>query len=103
MAYKVKRTNAFDRDLDAVIGYIALSLENKPAAASLLNDIEKCYGELERMPLMYAACHDPYLRELGYRKAVIHNYILIYKVNEDEKIVYIMRLFHGRQDYEKLI
>ena len=55
------------------------------------------------MPLMYETCHDPYLKELGYRKAVIRNYILIYKVNSETKTVYIMRLFHGRQDYDKLI
>ena len=55
------------------------------------------------MPLMYEACHDPYLKELGYRKAVIRNYIMVYKVDKDVKAVYVMRLFHGRQDYEKLI
>ena len=52
---------------------------------------------------MYVSCNDPHLKSLGYRKAVIRNYILIYKVDETEKIVYLMRLFHGRQDYEKLI
>ena len=103
MAYKIHKTDAFERDLDAVIGYIVLSLENKIAAASLLDAIEKCYDDLERMPLMYEACHDPYLKELGYRKAGIHNYIIVYKVDEESKIVNIMRLFHGRQNYEKLI
>ncbi len=103
MAYRILKTDAFQRDLDAVIAYIILSLENKAAAASLLDAIEKSYGELERMPLMYEACRDPYLKELGYRKAGIHNYIIVYKVDEGRKIVTLMRLFHGRQDYEKLI
>ena len=52
---------------------------------------------------MYEACHDSYLKELGYRKAVIRNYIMVYKVDKDAKAVYVMRLFHGRRDYEKLI
>lgn len=103
MAYKIVKTDAFQRDLDAVIRYIAVSLENRIAAVSLLDAIEDSYEGLERMPLMYEACHDPYLKELGYRKAVIRNYIMIYKVNSETKTVYIMRLFHGRQDYEKLI
>lgn len=103
MAYKLLKTDAFQRDLDAVIGYIALSLANKPAAVSLLDAIEKSYEELVRMPLMFEACHDPYLKELGYRKAGIHNYIMVYKVDEERKTVTLMRLFHGRQDYEKLI
>lgn len=103
MGYKLVKTDSFQRDLDAAIGYIALSLENKTAAVSLLNAIEQCYDGIERMPLMYEACHDPRLRELGYRKVVIRNYIMIYQVDKDRETVNILRFFHGRQDYEKLI
>ena len=103
MAYKIVKTDSFQRDLDAVIGYIALSLENRIAAASLLDAVEKSYDGIEQMPLMYEACHDPHLRELGYRKVVIRNYIMIYQVDKDRETVNILRLFHGRQDYEKLI
>lgn len=62
MAYKIIKTDSFQRDLAAVISYIVLSLENKPAAVLLLKAIETCYDELERMPLMYEACHDPHLQ-----------------------------------------
>lgn len=53
MAYKLIKTDSFHRDLDAVIAYIALSLENRIAAASLLDAVEKSYDGIERMPLMY--------------------------------------------------
>ena len=103
MAYKLVKTDSFQRDLDTAIGYIILSLGNKTAADSLLKDIEQCYDGMERMPLMYEACHDPRLRELGYRKVVIRNYIMIYQVEKDRETINILRFFHGRQDYEKLI
>lgn len=103
MVYKINRTDAFQRDLDAAIGYIVISLENKIAATALLDAIEKSYDNLEHMPLMYEACHDPALKELGYRKVGVHNYIMVYKVDEDARTVNMMRFFHGRQDYEKLI
>ena len=103
MGYRIVKTDAFERDLDGVIAYIVLSLENRTAAASLLDDIEKCYGDLERMPLMYEACRDPNLNALGYRKAGIRNYVMVYKVDEAAKQVMILRLFHGKQDYAKLI
>lgn len=103
MAYKLIKTDSYLRDLDAVIGYIALSLENKIAAASLMDAIEKSYDGIERMPLMYEACRDPYLKGLGYRKAVIRSYVMIYRVEEETETVHILRLFHGRQNYEKLI
>ena len=39
----------------------------------------------------------------GYRKAVIKNYILVYRVDEKNNIVYVFHIFYGRRDYEKLI
>jgi plasmid stabilization system protein ParE len=103
MAYDLIKTDPFQQDLDSVIGYITLVLKNKVAAASLLDSVQKCYDEIERMPLMYEACRDPYLKSLGYRKAIIHNYVMVYKVDEEHKTVHILRFFHGSQDYEKLI
>lgn len=103
MGYKIVETNSFQKDLDHVISYIVLALKNGPAAAALLDAVDKCYDGLEQTPFMYAACNDPYLKELGYRKAGVKNYIIVYKVDEAAKTVNIMRLFHGRQDYEKLI
>ena len=55
------------------------------------------------MPLMYEACRDPNLNALGYRKAGIRNYVMVYEVDEAAKQVTILRLFHGKQDYAKLI
>jgi plasmid stabilization system protein ParE len=103
MAYDLIKTDPFQQDLDSAIGYITLVLKNKVAAASLLDSVKKCYDEIERMPLMYEACRDPYLKSLGYRKAIIHNYVMVYKVDEEHQTVHIMRFFHGSQDYEKLI
>lgn len=103
MAYKIVKTDSFQRDLDAVVGYIALSLENRSAARALLDAIGKVYDNLECMPLMYEACRDPYLHELGFRKAVVHNYVIIYKVDEEQETVYVLRLFHGWQDYKNLL
>ena len=103
MAYKLIKTDSFQRDLDAAVAYIALSLENKVAAASLLDAVERTYDGIERMPLMYEACRDPHLKALGYRRAVIQNYIMVYKADSETETVYMMWLFHGRQDYEKLI
>ena len=102
MAYKVIETSQAEQDLDNIVSYIVNILGN-PSAAALLDDVEKYYSSLEDMPMLFEACRSPHLRALGYRKAGIRNYIMIYKVNESKKEVIILRFFHGRQDYEKLI
>ncbi len=103
MGYKVVQTDLFQHDLDGVIRYIALALDNKSAATALLDAMDRCFDDLGRTPLMYEVCRDPHLRELGYRRAVIRSYIVVYKVDDTARRVTILRLFHGRQDYENLI
>lgn len=48
---------------------------------------------------MYEYCNDVRLKQWGYRKAIIKNYILVYRVDDKNKIVYILRIFYGRQNY----
>lgn len=103
MAYKVMETELALQDLDHILAYIALTLCNPSAAASFADEVEKCYSILEKMPLTAALCREPRLRALGYRKAVIKNYVMVYKVDKAKKTVIILRFFYGRQNYETLI
>ena len=103
MAYEIIKTELAEQDLDSILGYMVLSLANPSAAASFADAVEACYSDLEKMPLMYELCRDSQLRALAYHKAVIKNYIMVYKVDEAAKNVHILRFFYGRQDYEKLI
>ena len=103
MGYKIKSTQLAQQDLDSILAYIAKDLENPIAASRLLDEVDACYAHLENMPLMYEQCQDPQLRMLGYRKAIIQNYVMIYRVDKTIRTVYILRFFYGRRDYERLI
>lgn len=103
MAYKIVVTEAAHEDLDSTFGYIAERLSNPTAAVRLLEQVEECYGKLKSFPLMYEACRDARLHSLGYRKAVIGNFVLVYRPVEAEKTVYVLRFFYGGRDYEKLL
>lgn len=47
--------------------------------------------------------YDVRLKAMGYRRITVKNYVIIYKIVESIKTVYIMRCFYGGRDYEKLI
>ena len=55
------------------------------------------------MPYLYALCSSPQLSARSYRKAVLRNYLLIYRVDEAQKTVYLLRFFYGRRQYETLL
>ena len=101
--YKLFITELAHQDLGHIISYIAVKLSNPKAAGDFLDEVTACYGFLKSTPKMYERCQDRRLGEEGYRKAVIKNYVLVYKISEESKTVSIMRFFYGAQDYTKLI
>lgn len=103
MAYKISITDLALRDLESIVEYISMELGNSTAASAFLDAVDECYGNLKTMPLMFERCRDPRLRDLGYRRAVLKNYVMVYRVTEAEQTVYILRFFYGSRDYEKLI
>ena len=101
--YKLNVSELAHQDLDRIISYIAVELANSRAASDFLEEVDKCYSNLIINPLMYAKCHDKRLEKEGYRKVLIKNYVLVYKINEASKTVSILRFFYGAQDYVNLI
>ena len=101
--YKLIVTEAAHQDLDNIVAYISVQLSNPKSAGEFANAVTACHGFLKNNPVMYERCQDGRLRQEGYRKAVIKNYVLVYKVNEASQTVSIMRCFYGAQDYTKLI
>lgn len=101
--YKLIVTEFAHQDLDNIISYISIQLANPAAADRFLDEVEGCYNFLIRNPMMYEKCRDTWLDAEGYRKAVINNYIAVYRIDEVKKTVIILRFFYGAQDYIKLI
>ena len=101
--YKVLITELAQTDLDEIVEYIAVQLCNPIAAGDLLDEVDKCYSYLRSNPFIYAKSEDARLEKEGYRKALIKNYILFFKVFEDEKKVIVYRIIYGARDYQKLL
>lgn len=101
--YKLVITELAHQDLDRIVSYIVVQLSNSKAAGDFLDEVTACYGFLKSTPMMYERCQDRRLGEERYRKAVIKNYVLVYKISEESKTVSIMRFFYSAQDYTKLI
>lgn len=101
--YSIYITDLAHEDFDSIISYMAIQLSAPTAATEFADAIEKCYDNLKSNPLMYQQCRDVRLKKQAYRRAVIKNYVLVYRIEEKEKRVYIYRIFYGARDYEKLI
>lgn len=99
MAYKLRITEKAEQDLDAILHYILTELKNMDAAIRLADEVERHYKLLSENPRLYGECQQPMLRRSHYRKVVIGGYLMIYRVDETNGIVYIERYFSELQDY----
>ena len=103
MNYNLVITKPAEKDLADILQYVSKDLSAPKAASDLLDDILKCYDNISLNPLMYALCDNDRLKSKEYRKAVVKNYIMLYRVDEEKQTIYIMRFIYGRRDYINLL
>ena len=77
--FTLEITASADDDLDQITDYLGTTLANPPAATAFLDEVERVSDTLEETPLLFPLCSDPRLAELGYRKAIVRAYILVYE------------------------
>jgi len=103
MAYKLSVADRAEQDSDSIADYIAADLQAPKAALDFLDEVDACHDRLRENPFLYEMCRDPRLKKEGYRRAVIGNYVMLYKVFEHKAEVIVYRVFYGQQNYTKLI
>lgn len=101
--YRVRMMPLAADDLESVYDYIAKTLHAEQAAHNLMRDIEDAITRLADFPLSAPKCLDETLSMKGYRKLVVHNYLILYLVDQTNQEVLIMRVMYGRRQYEQLI
>jgi len=101
--YRIKVEQPAKEDFNNIITYITETLDAPVAALSFMDEVEACYVRIQGNPYLYESCREPRLRERGYRRAVIGNYIMVYKPLDEVKVVEVHRFFYGPQNYIELI
>ncbi|MCK5686401.1 type II toxin-antitoxin system RelE/ParE family toxin [bacterium] len=101
--YELKITTKASEDLNEIYSYIAGEISNEIAALNLMDEIEKNILRLKEFPFSCSYVEDIILKDKGYRKLIVKNYITFYIVNDKDKKVVIMRVLYGRQNYQSII
>ena len=101
--YTVKMIPKAAGDLHDIYRYISEELFATSAATNILERIEKEIMKLKKFPFSCNYVADEYLRNKGYRKLIVDNYIVFYLIVEEREQVIIMRVLYGKQKYEDLL
>ena len=101
--YKILVSEEYHQDLQKILHYILHDLRAPLAAADFLDAIEDTVQGLSSMPYRFEMVRDETLNRKGYRKCIIKNNLLFYKVFEEEKTVRIYRLIYARRNWVRLL
>lgn len=101
MACSVCLADEASRDLDGIVAYLCKVLGAPTSAAELLDTDDAFVDVVGEYPEAYPLVIDAHLARLGYRKALLKSYVMLYREVGDE--VVISRIFHQSQDYARLV
>ncbi|MDR3216261.1 MAG: type II toxin-antitoxin system RelE/ParE family toxin [Clostridiaceae bacterium] len=95
-------TEPANDDLKDIVAYIAA--DNIVNALRIHDKIMECLHLLENNPGIGVYPKSKKLRNEGYRKLIIDNYVAMYRLSESGKNeIYVIRVFHGAMNYEKYL
>jgi len=103
MGYKLIVSTKSRKDINKITEYIINELKNPQAADRFLDDVAEKYEHIMENPHIYASCDNSNLKQLGYRKIVIKNYLILYRIDEENQIVYVVSIVYGRSNYPEML
>lgn len=98
--YNVKLSVQAKEDYKSIIKYIKYKLLEPTIAERYAELIRNEINTLKYDPQKFAIIDYDILKQYKFRKLIIKNYIVFYRINEDEKIVNVERILYCATDWK---
>ncbi len=95
--YKVKINPKAIRELDSIYEYIANEKLTPENAKGQIGRIKKAILNLDTFPQSHQQRNEGRYAERDYRQLLVDNYIVVFRIDETEKTVYVVTVqYQGR-------
>ena len=101
--YKIQFSKNAKTDLIDTYSYIKYNLQETAIAKKLIAKIREEINKLKDNPTIYAVIKDEIIKKREIRKIKVNNYIVFYRVEENNKVVEIVRIMYGRRNWTKIL
>lgn len=101
--YLVHLTSQFSEEFDKIYYYIYSSFHSPLTANKFYSKIKDSILSLNFFPERYPRISVKNLNNHNLRKMIIENYIIVYEVQNTSNEVFILHIFHSKQNYLHLI
>ena len=102
-SYKIEITDRANSDIVNIYSYIASTLKEPVIALNQIDRIEAAIDSLATLPERIALVSDPNLANEGYRKLLVDNYYVFFKIDLNKSIIMIIRILYARRDWQSII
>ena len=99
--YKLRILPLFEEDLNEIVDYISLQLENPIAALALVDDVECAIKERTSCAEAFEPYRSAKERKYPYCRIYVRNYVIFYVVIDD--VMEVRRILYNRRDLKSLI
>lgn len=86
-----------------IVRYIAVELKNPIAANNTADELAEAAESIPSFPYANPAYIPIRPLKHEYRKLIVKNYIMLYRVDEARKLVTVSRVVYARRDYDKVL
>lgn len=86
------------RDMVSIAEYISSELSNPAVAEELAGEMIASVDDLSEFPYIYPAYVPIRPLKYEYRKLLVRNYIVLYWVDEEKKIVTVASVLYAKKD-----
>ncbi len=101
--FSYKLTTKAEADLDEIVSYIAVQLENPQAATGFLNKLQAAIHEACSFPESGAPVVNEFLPYKDIRKKLVGNYIMYYFPDMNAETIYLLRVIYGRRNLDEIL
>ena len=88
-------------DMEKIFEYITVELCNPTAAIGQINDFERALNNVCAFPESCPYICNEYVKDKTLRKLVVNNYIIFYRVKDEE--IQVIRVLYGMRNYYKFL
>ena len=101
--YRVLLSDAAAVDVEALADYIALTLREPATARQQTARLRAAVTSLDALPARQPLVRDAYLASRGIRMLPADGYLIFYTIQEETKTVHILRIVHGKREWNALL
>ena len=99
LGYKIKISETFLEQITNILDYMDNELNELEASNKIRKMIRESFNRISIFPKSYPKIEKRDRSNRYYRKIIIYNYVILYTIIEEDRIIFISNIYYQKRDY----